>query len=166
LGIEAFHERHVTKDPFGRPAFFVGIFYRDAIAALDWLERVFGLVRSMVLTDASGALVHAEMRFGECLIIVDGEWCDQVASPISTGGRNTQSIYIRLADGLDAHCARAQEAGAQILQLPQDQIYGDRTYRALDLEGHLWTFVQPVRSVSREEIAAATGWVIEGWHDG
>ncbi|MBP8235155.1 VOC family protein [Rhizorhabdus sp.] len=154
------------KDPFDRPASFAGVFYRNPVAALDWLEQAFGFRRSMVLTDPDGALVHAEMRFGDCLIVVDGEWCDEVASPLSTGGRNTQSIYVRLAHGLDTHCERAREAGARIVQLPEDQIHGDRTYRALDPEGHLWTFVQPVRSVSQAEVAAATGWTIEGWHDG
>lgn len=153
-------------DPFDRPASFAGVFYRNPIAALDWLERVFGFRRSMVLTDRDGGLVHAEMRFGECLIVVDGEWCDEVASPLSTGGRNTQSIYIRLDGGLDTHCGRTEKAGARIVQRPEDQVHGDRTYRALDLEGHLWTFLQPVRAVSRDEIAAETGWAIEGWHDG
>jgi uncharacterized glyoxalase superfamily protein PhnB len=46
--------------------------------------------------------------------------------------------------GIDAHFARAQAAGAVIVQELADQFYGRRTYRALDLEGHLWTFLQPI----------------------
>lgn len=153
------------KDPFCRPASFAAVFYRAPLAALDWLERAFGFRRSMMVTDAAGGLVHAEMRFGDCLIVVDGEWCAEVASPMSTDGRNTQSVYIRLDEGLDAHHVRAAAAGARIVEAPADQVQGDRLYRALDPEGHLWTFLQPVRAVSRPELIAATGWTIEGWHD-
>lgn len=152
-------------DPFHRPPSFAGVFYRDPRAALDWLERAFGFRRSMMVTDAGGALVHAEMRFGDCLVVVDGEWCAEVASPLSTGGRNTQSVYIRLDEGLDAHHGRAAAAGARIVEAPADQVQGDRLYRALDPEGHLWTFLQPVRAVSRAEMIAATGWSIKGWYE-
>ena len=40
---------------------------------------------------------------------------------------------------------------------PADQFYGDRTYMAVDLEGHHWTFSQPVRNTSREEMEQASG---------
>ncbi|MFZ5704184.1 MAG: VOC family protein [Pseudomonadota bacterium] len=153
-------------DPFDRPGSFAGVFYRDPIAALDWLEQAYGFQRSMIVTDAAGGLVHAELRFGDSLIVVDGEWCAKTASPLSTGGRNTQAVYVRLEEGLDAHCAHARAAGARIVEEPADQVQGDRLYRALDPEGHLWTFLQPVRTVSRAEVIAATGWAIEGWHDG
>ena len=68
---------------------------------------------------------------------------------------------MHLKDGLDAHCARAREAGAVILQEPIDQFYGDRTYRARDPEGHVWTFGQTVRQVSREEAEKASGFKID-----
>ena len=51
-----------------------------------------------------------------------------------------------------------------ILQEPEDQFYGDRTYRALDPEGHLWSFGKTVRGVSSEEMEQASGFKIEGWH--
>ena len=64
---------------------------------------------------------------------------------------------------MDAHCGRARAAGATILAEPSDQFYGDRTYRAVDLEGHVWSFGQTVRQVSREQAEAASGLKIEGW---
>ena len=51
-----------------------------------------------------------------------------------------------------------------ILQEPTDQFYGDRTYRARDPEGHVWTFGQTVRHVSREEAEKESGLKIGGWH--
>ena len=45
----------------------------------------------------------------------------------------------------------------RIVQDPADQFYGDRTYRAIDIEGHMWTFAQHVRDVSRAEAEASLG---------
>ena len=64
----------------------------------------------MLITDADGNLAHSEMRFGDGLIMVGTEWTDYVASPGSTGGRNTQSIHVHLTDGIDAHYERAKAA--------------------------------------------------------
>lgn len=148
-------------DPFRRAALTAGAFYRDPRGALDWLEKAFGFQRSMVISDSDGRLGHAEMRFGDSRVYVGGEWAEFVASPVSVGGKNTQSIHVHLEDGVDAHCARARAAGAVILQEPADQFYGDRTYRARDPEGHVWTFGQTVRRVSREEAEKASGLKID-----
>lgn len=152
------------RDPFRRPSFGSGVYYKDPWTALDWLEKAFGFERRMVISDKDGKLAHSEMRFGDGYIMIGTEWADFIASPASVGGKNTQSIYVQLADGIDAHCARARAAAAVILQEPTDQFYGDRTYRARDPEGHVWTFGQSVREVSREEAEKATGLTIEGWH--
>jgi hypothetical protein len=40
---------------------------------------------------------------------------------------------------------------------PTDQFYGERTYAAVDPEGHYWTFSQTVRRVSEREMEEATG---------
>ena len=116
----------------------------------------------MVITDSSGAVGHAEMRFGDGTIYLGGEWAEFTASPAAIGGRNTQVVHVRV-DGLDAHCESARRAGAVIVMEPQDQFYGDRTYRARDLEGHSWTFAEPVRAVTREEAEKASGFTIKGW---
>jgi uncharacterized glyoxalase superfamily protein PhnB len=151
-------------DPFRRPSLIAAVFYKDPWAALDWLENAFGFERSMVITDKDGKLGHSEMRFGDSILGVGSEWADFVASPASVGGKNTQMIHVHVSDDIDAHCARAAAAGAAIVQEPTDQFYGDRTYRARDPEGHVWTFGQTVRRVSREEAEMASGLKIEGWH--
>ena len=150
-------------DPFRRATLGSAVFYRDPYAALDWLERAFGFERTMLITDKEGNLGHSEMRFGEGYIMVGPEWADYVASPASVGGKNTQSIHVHLKDGIDAHCERARAAGTVIVREPEDQFYGDRTYSAKDPEGHVWSFAQTVRRVSREEAEKASGLKIEGW---
>ena len=146
-----------------RPTFVPAVFYKDPIAALKWLERVFGFEISSLVTDAEGKVAHAEMTFRGGAVNVGGEWDGAIVgparmrSPASVEGVNTQFVRIHLDDGLDAHCAHARAAGARITDEPSDQFYGSRTYRVVDLEGHVWNFSQDVRVVSAEEMEKATG---------
>jgi uncharacterized glyoxalase superfamily protein PhnB len=140
-----------------RPTFGSALAYKDPMAALAWLEKAFGFDTSLLITDADGKLAHSEMSFGDGYIMVGSEWAENIKAPASVGGANTQTIHVQLTDGIDAHCQRARSAGATILQEPEDQFYGDRTYRALDLEGHMWTFGQTVKVTTPEEWEAATG---------
>lgn len=139
------------------------VFYKDPVAALDWLEKAFGFERSMIITDSEGRLAHAEMTFGDSYLMVGSEWAEFTASPANVGGKNTQFLHVHLTEDVDAHCARARAAGAVILEEPNDQFYGDRSYRAKDPEGHVWSISQTVRNVSREEAEKASGLTIEGW---
>ncbi len=135
------------------------VIYRDAPAALEWLERAFGFETTMAIDPPPGqpTMGHYEMDCGVGRIMIGSEWTDSARSPASVGGVNTQSLHIGLAEGIDAHCERARAAGATIVQEPEDQFYGDRTYRVADLDGHVWTFSQHVRDVSRAEAEAAIG---------
>ena len=87
------------------------------------------------------------MTWGDGMIMVGTEWSDNHKSPKSTGGKCTQTCHIQMKYGLDAHCEVARKAGAEIIQEPETQFYGDRTYRARDPEGHIWTFSQTVANV-------------------
>ena len=139
--------------------------YQDAKAAYRWLEEAFAFEPLFVILDADGNLGHSEMTFGNSVVMVGNEWSADHSSPQSIGGKNTQTVHVQLAQGedIDAHCERARRAGAEILQEPASQFYGDRTYRARDPEGHVWTFGQSVRVVSREEAEKVSGLKIEGW---
>ena len=140
-----------------RPAFISSIIYKDNRAALKWLQKAFGFEASEVLTAANGDIVHAEMSHGDGVIMIGNEFAEWTASPASIGRKNTQRIHVRLGRGIDEHCARARQAGAEIAMEPADQFYGDRTYMAVDLEGHHWTFSQPVRYTTKEEMEQASG---------
>jgi len=145
-----------TKSPF-TPA----LFYLDPFAALDFLERAFGFERVLVLTDEHGNLAHSQMNFRGAAVMIGSEWSDDHRSPASLGRKCTQTVHVALEDGIDAHCEQARAARAEILAEPDDQFYGDRTYRARDPEGHIWTFSQPVRRVGRAEAEKASGLTIE-----
>jgi uncharacterized glyoxalase superfamily protein PhnB len=149
----------MAKHP--RPSFIPSLAYKDNRAALKWLQNAFGFEPSEVLTDAEGNIVHAEMTHGDGVVMIGTEWADWTRSPASLDGKNTQRVHVRIERGIDEHCARARRAGARVVKEPEDQFYGDRTYIAADLEGHYWTFSQPVRDVSNEEMEQASGFKLE-----
>jgi len=146
------------------PTFATAVFYRDPKAALEWLTRAFGFEITMAIEDPEGdpRKCHYEMAIeGRGRIMIGGEWASWTRSPASINGVNTQSTDVDLVSDLDAHCERARAAGATIVAEPEDQFYGDRTYRAVDLEGHAWTFSEHVRDVTRAEAEEAIGATIE-----
>jgi len=136
--------------------------YVDAKRMYRWLEDAFGFEPSFVISGPDGSLMHSEMLYDGCRIMVGNEWSADHKSPASIGGKNTQTVHVQLRDGIDAHCERARGAGAEILQEPQEQFYGDRTYRARDPEGHIWTFGQTVKAMEPAEWDKAMGWKTTG----
>jgi uncharacterized glyoxalase superfamily protein PhnB len=142
------------------PTFTASVHYQDPKAALAWLVDVFGFEITMAIDGPpeSPEMCHYELALdGNGRVMVGGEWMSRIRSPHGVEGINTQTLHVQLADGLDAHCSRARAKGATIAQEPTEQFYGDRTYRAIDLEGHMWTFGQHVRDVTRAEAEAALG---------
>jgi uncharacterized glyoxalase superfamily protein PhnB len=145
------------------PTFTPAVFYKDPMAAIAWLQRVFGFEVASLITDPEGKLAHSHLTFRGGALNVGGEWEGSIVgparmrSPATVEGINTQFIRVQLEDDLDAHCAHARAQGANVTDGPEDQFYGARTYRVVDPEGHVWNFSQDVRVVSAEEMEEATG---------
>ncbi|MXW01262.1 MAG: aminotransferase [Holophagales bacterium] len=140
----------MKNPPEGWPRISSSLFYEDAAAAIDWLTQAFGFAVQERVEDNQGRVVHSQLVLDGGLIMVgqtglrpDREYQQ---SPRTIGGANTQSLAVYVDDA-DAHCERARAAGAEITVEPATQDYGegywvDRSYGALDLEGHHWWFLQ------------------------
>lgn len=117
--------------------------YEDAPAAIEWLCRAFGFEEHMVVPGEAGAIAHAQLVFGNGMIMLgsagDREFDAFQKPPGALGGVGTQSPYLIVEDA-DAHYSRAVEAGARIVMEIADQDHGGRAYSCLDPEGHLWSF--------------------------
>jgi uncharacterized glyoxalase superfamily protein PhnB len=148
--------------PAGWPRISSAVYYDDAETAIDWLCNAFGFMVREKIVGEDGRVEHSELEFGDGLIMVgqtgkanstEKPWRSSFASPASLAGRNTQSLCV-MVDDVDAHCGRATAAGAKVFAPPTTVDYGenywtDRTYGARDLEGHLWWFMQRLRSANR-----------------
>ena len=142
------------------PTFTSSVCYQDPKAALEWLSRAFGFEITMAIDGPPEApqMCHYEMDVGgRGRVMIGAQWNDWARSPKVLGGANTQCVHVQLERDLDAHCEKARASGAQILAAPEDQFYGDRTYRVADPEGHRWTISVNVRNVTRAEAEAAIG---------
>jgi uncharacterized glyoxalase superfamily protein PhnB len=115
------------------------LLYQDAGAALEWLTKAFGFRETARMADENGSVGHAEMDVGNGAIVYLGS-PDGYRNPRSLGTR-TALVYLYV-DDLDAHHARARAEGAEIVEEPADQPYGDRRYAAADPEGQHWYFAQ------------------------
>ena len=144
--------------PAGWPRLSSSIFYQDAATAIDWLCKAFGFEVRLKVEGEGGRIVHSELTYGEGLIMVSQEqtdsperqWKNSMRSPRSLGGMTTQSLML-FVDDADAHCVHARAMGARIVEEPATHDYGaeywaDRSYGALDPEGHMWWITQRVRS--------------------
>ena len=137
------------------PSVSASVCYKDPKAALKWLEEAFGFEPFMVILNENDELMHSEMRFGDGVVMVGSEWSPVHRSPASVDGLNTQSVHVQMTENVDAHCERARKAGAKIVREPETQFYGDRTYRAADPEGHIWSFGQTVKQMTPAQWDAA-----------
>ncbi len=140
--------------------FVPALSYRDPKTALDWLSRAFDFEVTMAIEgpDDDPTQCHYEMGYeGRGRIMVGSEFNEWMRSPLSNNGANTTSTHVAVTSDVDAHCERARAAGATILVEPEDQFYGDRVYRCVDLEGHHWTFAHHVRDVTGAQAEDAIG---------
>ena len=148
--------------PPGWPRISTALFYIDPAAAIDWLCEAFGLKVRIRVEGADGRIEHSQLEFGEGLVMVGGagskyrdrdpasSWKHACSSPKQIEGRMTQCLCLHV-DDVDAHCETARSAGARIASEPTTTDYGeeywaDRCYAAIDPEGHVWWFMQRLRT--------------------
>ncbi len=147
----------MKPSPSDWPRFSSSVFYQDAGAAIDWLCDAFGFEVRLKVEGDGGRIEHSELTYGDGLVMVSQEnadaergWKRAMRSPRSLDGANTQCIMF-FVDDADAHCKHARARGARIVEEPATHDYGDdywadRSYGALDPEGHMWWVSQRVRN--------------------
>lgn len=133
------------------PAVIPMIAYENGPAAMDWLIDAFGF-RERDRRVEDGRLTHGELDTGGGGIVMlatpsvhyhgpkrHREECESAMAwhdvPYIIDG------YLVYVDGVDAHFQRAKAAGATILSEVTGGENGKR-YRAEDLEGHRWMFIE------------------------
>lgn len=119
--------------PSDPPTLYPYFGYRDAAAAVEWLEAALGFARLAVHADDDGVVVHGEMRLGNGVIMLG-----TTPGRLAEHGRGDHGVYL-LVDDVDAHFARAEAAGAEVVFPPEDTAWGTRRYRIRDPEGYEWS---------------------------
>lgn len=133
--------------------------YHDSAAAVEWLCRALGFEKHLVVPGEGGTVIHAELTFGNGMIVLGQARNDAFSQWQKTArelGGNAQSPYLIVKDA-DKHYAQAKAAGARIVYDIRDEDYGGRGYSCLDPEGNLWSFgtYDPWKSVKPKKTVAA-----------
>jgi uncharacterized glyoxalase superfamily protein PhnB len=127
--------------------------YQDVGAAVDWLSRAFGFREiGQRYTEADGTVTHAELDLDGAQVMLGWPGADYQSpahhAQVCEHARKwldapyvIDGVLVYVED-VDQHIERARSAGATILGDLGDEPYG-RLYRAADLEGHRWMFLQP-----------------------
>lgn len=137
--------------PAGMPRVSPYLFYLDVEYAMQWLEGTCGFSRGNEIRDPDGAIMHAEMKYMDGVIMM-GPPCDEqnTKSPKDLSGIN-QSLYIYV-DDVDEHFLNAKGSGAMQITEPVDMFWGDRMYTIQDPEGHHWAFAQHIEDIAPEDM--------------
>jgi uncharacterized glyoxalase superfamily protein PhnB len=116
--------------------------YRDAPAAIEWLCRVLGFEKHLVVPGPDNTIAHAQLTLGGGMLMLGSasngsEYGSRIRQPDEIGGFETQSAYVVVADA-DAVYARAKGEGWSVVIDIKDEDYGGRGFSVLDPEGRLW----------------------------
>ena len=143
----------VRNPPAGYHSLTPYMTVRDASAAIDFYRRAFGAEEVLRLTGSDGAIAHAELRFGDALLYLNEESCDDDEhSPDSLGGA-AASLHLYVPD-VDAAYARAVSAGAIPRTRVSDMFWGERYGTVRDPFGHEWALATRIETLSPAEIRA------------
>ena len=85
--------------------------YRNAPVAIEWLCRVFGLRKNLVVPDDSGGVAHAQLSFGDGMIM------------LGSVRENERGRFIKQPDGCRCYLRTSQNVGAEILIPIKDEEY-------------------------------------------
>lgn len=125
----------------------------DPDAAAAWYAEVLGAKETSRVPLPDGRPLTVELRVGETVLAVAGEWADRgLRTPAALGG-SPAAFHLAVPD-VDAAYDRAIGAGATPFEPPHDAFWGERTAQFLDPSGHRWAVDQHLRDVPADELAA------------
>lgn len=124
---------------------------QGAADAIAFYKETFGATELFRMPDASGRIMHSEIRIGDSVVMLaDTQPGATCSSPRSLGGSSVGlMIYL---ENVDTVFARAIKAGSKSLRPVVDQFYGDRSGTLEDPFGHVWTIATHVEDVAPEEL--------------
>lgn len=130
-------------DPMKGSVLIPSLRYKDAAAAIAWLEQALGLQRHAVYDGPDGTVAHAELRFGNGIVMLGSASNESTlrhlyATPAEIGGRVTSPLYLIVNDCESAY-ERVVAAKAELVMEMKTMEYGGKAFTVRDPEGYLWS---------------------------
>jgi PhnB protein len=123
---------------------------RSAAAEVEFCIKAFDAVSLNERPGPDGTLVHALLRIGPEMVMIESEWPTLPSRAPTADGSSPVVIFVYVTD-VDATVARATECGATILVEAQDQFWGDRIAWIMDTAGHVWTVATRIEQTTAAE---------------
>ena len=125
-----------------------------ADSAIEFYKIAFGAVELSRIPGSDGKIMHASIRIGDSVIMLNEEnpeW-GALGPKALKGSPVTIHLYVKDAD---AFFAQAVKAGAKATMPLDDMFWGDRYGKVEDPFGHQWSIGTHVRDVTPEEMQKA-----------
>lgn len=116
---------------------------KDAAKLLEFVKQVFGAEELGVYRGPEGRINHGQCKVGDSMIEFSEGSELWPAMPCA--------LHVYVPD-VDATHQRAVQAGAESLQEPTDQFYGERSSAVRDMCGNNWYIATQTEVLTREEI--------------
>ena len=131
--------------------------YKDAPAAIAWLEQTFGFERHAVYEGPDGTIAHAELRFGNGMVMLGSSsnknpYAHLYVTPSEIGGRVTSPLYLIVKDCQPVY-TRALAAKAKVVMEMKAMEYGGKAFTVRDPEGYLSSFGEYSPWAKQETVA-------------
>jgi uncharacterized glyoxalase superfamily protein PhnB len=124
----------------------------DAAKAIEFYKKAFGAQElDKFMTPDGKAVMHAQLKVGNSMLMLGNEHPPQCLSPKSRGGTSV-SLYLYV-ENADTAFDRAVKAGCTVKMPMSDQFWGDRFGQVEDPFGHQWAFATHKENLTKEEIA-------------
>ncbi len=124
---------------------------KDAADAIEFYKKAFGASELMRVPGPGGAVMHAEIKIGDSIIMLADEFPQMDALGPKTIGGTPVGLMIYVAN-VDEVFTGALAAGGKEFRPLQNQFYGDRSGTLEDPFGHKWTIATHFEDVTHEEI--------------
>ena len=130
----------------------------NAAQTIEWYKKALGAEEVSRHTGPDGKIMHAEIKVGDSLIMVNDVMGPHAKGPRAYTG-SPASLWVYVQDS-DALFNRAVAAGARVSDGPMgkmaDQFWGDRTGTFKDPEGYMWTIATHKEDLTPQELKQRT----------
>lgn len=123
----------------------------NAEAAIAFYQRAFGAVEKFRLIEPGGRIGHAELLFGEAIVMLSDPFPEFGIHALDPKGPGAVTIHLHVDDA-DAMIAKALEAGGTLTRPARDQFYGERSGTVRDPFGYDWLVGHAIEDVDPEEM--------------
>jgi PhnB protein len=126
---------------------------RNAAPAIDFYKKAFGAEELGRSLTPDGKVMHAMIRIGDSLLMMNDEFPNMGSSSAETLGGTNITLHIQTED-VDSLFDRAVKAGAKATMPVADQFWGDRYGQVVDPFGQRWSLATRVEQLTPEEVEA------------